>query len=377
MNKQSSSASSIAYGLSKSLWEYSLFLAGISAERKISLLFDIFVINPEGQLFHPIQKNDMQLTEFKCFLDKLETINFEDQIPSNQDPLCTALDLMEITADTVYIFLPSDGIYVDQVKSSINRRTSLNPSSPLPQFIIIGENTELCEFYSQISRITVFENCVDCYFQFFRNLYNNTLFPPNIEILKIGDYVVDCLMYQIINSPIIIETKTICKCHDRPTIPGKSLNCPILEKRVANSNISTSPCIGDFIVPIMPEIQSEITLEAIAKIPLDSLSEGYLFGYERCLVSQKQFFNHLVNDMKMNKYGLIVKRIGSKMLGDELLIMLADKFANIIHIKNIANRYQIIRFGDSIQESEDAQSANPIALDLVEVESLISFIMNY
>lgn len=366
---------SISYAIAKSLWEYSLFLAGVSKDKSINIMFDIFIISPEGELFHPFPKTTFNHTDLKEILSYMITIHFENPIPTAQNPLFTAIEMCD-TSLPVHVFLPSSGYFFDGIVSSIKRRTTINPTSPKIQFVIIGEKNEISEYYSEIGSTIVFENNTDCYFQFFRSLSTDILYPPQIEVLEIGEYEIDCLMYQVIADPIEIIQKDVCKCHNKPLISAKPQKCPVIEKKINQSNITKQLCIGDYAIPLDPEDETKNLLKCVGKIPLENISETYLYGNERILSSSSILFSKIIMEMRETKTALIVKRTNSKIYGGEFFALFADRNDSVIHCKNIANKHQIIRFGESINESPKGICNDPIIKSVNEVDSLISFLLN-
>ena len=405
----------IASSLSESITEYSSFLAGASKKHEFSLSWKIYVISPSHELFRIYSyKDDYSFVDLIKSMKSLKEMNFDEPLftkctEEGKDPLETAISLSTIDFASgqcnFNIFMSSkrDITEIDEelLKNVLKNRKTAYPNASDLCFVVIGEQTSTCEQLSTISQTITFENEEDCYFMFFRSLVIDIIFPPSFDILEIKDDMkIEVQTIKLFSPVNKIENKSICKCHRIQTIKTSSASfydknkqqdsyyCFVSKKKISKQNIMSASFIGNFQFPAdsikngnseSTEVDFDIqdVYKVIGRINIKDVSESFVYGCDIVMASNSPMFFRLINEMRSCGESLITKKLKKNVIYGEYYVIVPDMCHPILHIKNIANRSQIIRFPESLilpDESEEIYN-EPILQNIEQLENINPFVL--
>ena len=398
----------LASNISDSIVEYSTFLASSSKSRNFTVFWKIYVISPSNEVFRIYNyNNDYSFDSLVNSLTNLKNMNFNSPSFTNcteesKDPLETAITLCTIDfasgQNNFLVFMSSKKNIseeeADNLKTTLRTRKIAYPNAADPCFVVIGEQTDLCEQLSNISQTITFENEDDCYFMFFRSLVTDILFPASFDAIEIDENKrIDVQTLELFISKTEIKEKNICKCHELQTIQSVNQNdvpsmCQILKKKLNKTSITKALFLGKFKFPenlfnhslekvTIDDFELQDVYKVIGKIDTKEISQSFVTGMDKVMISNSPMFVRLLNEMRSSNESLIAKMTKSQKFGGEFFVIVADLLHPILHIKNIANRCQIVRFAESIQCFDEPEEicSDPILSEIKTLDNINPFIL--
>lgn len=363
------------------LCEYFFFLASTDSFCQNVISLKLYLINSAGKLFELIRGTDFSLESLFEVLKLVKLGTFGNQIETEQDPLTLSLDLCSFDqSSSIIITLFSDFPYKDKLEKTINRIILTLPDSKLT-FLIIDESTknETCPLASLLAtlphtQILQIQNTDECYFQFFRSLINDLLYPPRKEVLKIGSHVICCEMIQLFQNVVLISTNMKCKCHKMPTISGPVHRCNVTHRILSQSQLLPNKGIGKFDFDIKNEINSTSQIKILCRVSFEEVSESFTTGNSIILRSGSGIFHRLLTELRLKQEVLIAQKEPTKVIGGEFWVFCPDKIKGVLVGKQICNRIQILHLDIEEIEQEDVYT-KPILDEIEKGGNVFPFFM--
>ena len=137
-------SSILASNLSDALWEYAYFLISCSPEINKIFSWMIYIIDTNG-IIHNLISGDFSLYELRKTIEMLSNNKFSgDIISSNQNPLCTTIDLCCFNRQQqIQIFISSDFPWDIEIEKTLKRVQMTRDSNNNLKIIVIGDQTQL------------------------------------------------------------------------------------------------------------------------------------------------------------------------------------------------------------------------------------------